>query len=80
MTRVIEVHRVGIGVDGSPLLSGWQIQGLATDRVGWKVVNLGEPADLVLTDIPSYAPRPDYRPGAKHFIGIIAQVYAPVFG
>lgn len=73
-TRIIEVHRVGVGIDGCPLLSGWQIQGLATERVGWKVIKLDKSSDLSLTEIPSHAPRPDYRPGAKHFIGIVAQV------
>ena len=37
---------------------------------GWKLLNLDEPLSLKLTDIPSQAPRPDYRRGAKHFVGI----------
>jgi hypothetical protein len=72
--RVIEVHRVGISPKGDHILSGWQISGPAHERVGWKLVNLAEPIQLTLTDIPSQAPRPDYRRGAKQFVGIICQL------
>jgi hypothetical protein len=72
--RIVEVHRVGINAKGDHILSGWQIRGPACERVGWKLINLEEPLDLALTDISSRAPRPDYRRGAKQFIGIICQV------
>jgi hypothetical protein len=72
--RIMEVHRVGVGPGGEHLMSGWQIRGPQSERVGWKLLNLDEPESLTLTDIPSLAPRPDYRRGAKQFIGIICQL------
>jgi hypothetical protein len=73
-SRVVEVHRVGIGRCGEHILSGWQIRGPAQERSGWKLLTLNEAERLELTEIPSRAPRPDYRRGAKHFIGIICQL------
>ena len=73
-SRVVEVHRVGIGRCGEYILSGWQIRGPAQERAGWKLLSLDEAESLALTDIPSRAPRPDYRRGAKHFVGIICQL------
>ena len=72
--RIVEVHRLGIGPAGEHLLSGWQIRGPVNERMGWKLINLSEPLSLTLTDIPSRAPRPDFRRGAKQFIGIISQL------
>lgn len=73
-TRLVEVHRVGIGRRGEHILSGWQIRGGAQERAGWKLLNLDESERVTLTDIPSRAPRPDFRRGAKQFIGIICQL------
>lgn len=73
-TRIVEVHRVGINPKGDHILSGWQIRGPAIERVGWKLIDLENPIDLKLTNIASQAPRPDYRRGAKQFIGIICQL------
>jgi len=73
-TRIVEVHRVGISPQGAHILSGWQVRGLANERPGWKLLNLDDAIELALTDIPSRAPRPDYRRGAKQFIGIICQL------
>jgi hypothetical protein len=72
--RIVEVHRVGVSPCGDHILSGWQIRGRDGERAGWKLLNLEEPISLTLTDIPSLAPRPDYRRGAKQFIGIICQL------
>jgi hypothetical protein len=73
-SRIIEVHRVGISPAGAHIVSGWQIRGPRFERVGWKLLNLDEPLGLKLTDIPSQAPRPDYRRGAKQFVGILSQL------
>jgi hypothetical protein len=73
-SRIIEVHRVGISPAGAHIMSGWQIRGPRDERVGWKLLNLDEPLSLKLTDIPSQAPRPDYRRGAKNFVGILSQL------
>jgi hypothetical protein len=73
-SRIIEVHRVGISPTGAHIVSGWQIRGPRNERVGWKLLNLDEPIAMKLTDIPSQAPRPDYRRGAKHFVGILSQL------
>ena len=73
-TRIVEVHRVGVSPQGAHILSGWQIRGPSNERPGWKLLNLDDATDLTLTDIPSRAPRPDYRRGARHFIGIICQL------
>jgi hypothetical protein len=73
-TRIVEVHRVGISPHGAHILSGWQIRGPANERPGWKLLNLDEALELSVTDIASRAPRPDYRRGAKQFIGIICQL------
>ena len=74
VTRVVEVHRVGISPQGAHILSGWQLRGAANERPGWKLLNLDEAIELIVTDIPSRAPRPDDRRGAKQFIGIICQL------
>ena len=73
-SRIVEVHRVGISPQGAHILSGWQIRGLANERPGWKLLNLDDAIELTVTDIASRAPRPDYRRGAKQFIGIICQL------
>ncbi len=73
-TRIVEVHRVGIGRSGGHILSGWQVRGPAHERAGWKLLNLDEAEHLELTTIISRAPRPDYRRGAKQFIGVICQL------
>lgn len=73
-SRIVEVHRVGISPQGAHILSGWQLRGPANERPGWKLLNLDEAIELRLTDIVSHAPRPDYRRGAKQFIGIICQL------
>jgi hypothetical protein len=72
--RIVEVHRVGISPQGAHILSGWQVRGPANERPGWKLLNLDEAVGLTLTDIPSRAPRSDYRRGAKQFIGVICQL------
>jgi hypothetical protein len=72
--RIVEVHRVGVGRCGEHILSGWQIRGPAQERAGWKLLNLDEAESVILTEIASRAPRPDYRRGAKQFIGIICQL------
>jgi len=43
-------------------------------QAGWKLLNLDEPESVLLTEIASHGPRPDYRRGAKQFIGIICQL------
>jgi len=73
-SRIVEVHRVGISPQGAHILSGWQVRGPANERPGWKLLNLDEAVGLTLTDIPSRAPRSDYRRGAKQFIGVICQL------
>ena len=73
-TRIVEVHRVGISPQGAHILSGWQVRGPANERPGWKLLNLDDAIELSVTDIVSRAPRPDYRRGAKQFIGIICQL------
>jgi len=73
-TRIVEVHRVGISPSGGHILAGWQVSGLVGERPGWKLLNLDEALELSVTDIASRAPRPDYRRGAKQFIGIICQI------
>jgi hypothetical protein len=72
--RVVEVHRVGVSPTGDHIMSGWQISGPQNERVGWKLLKLDEPISLALTNVPSLAPRPDYRRGLKQFMGIISQL------
>jgi hypothetical protein len=72
--RIVEVHRVGVSPEGHHIMSGWQINGPQNERVGWKLLSLDEPISLTLTDIPSLAPRPDFRRGVKQFMGIICQL------
>jgi len=74
LSRIVEVHRVGISPQGGHILSGWQIRGPANERSGWKLLNLDDAISLTLTEIASHAPRPDYRRGARQFLGIICQL------
>jgi len=73
-SRIVEIHRVGVSPCGGHIISGWQIRGPVSERVGWKLLSLEEALDLKLTDISSHAPRPDYRRGTRQFIGIICQL------
>ena len=41
---------------------------------GWRLFCFDECFDVALSNLPSTAPRPDYKKGAKQFIRIDAEV------
>jgi len=73
--RLAEVHAVGLSTAGREDMSTWQIAGDSeSGRIpGWRTFCLDECFDVELSDVPSLAPRPDFKPG-DGFARIDAQV------
>ena len=68
---VVEVHAVGYGADGTPLLQGWQRVGFSGG--GWRIVKLNDARDPEISGYFSEAPRPGYRP-SEAIAEVICQV------
>lgn len=64
-TREVEIHAVGWTPIGYPAARVWQLKGGAErgERMGWKLLRLDEPAEAILTQVHSAAPRRGYRRG-----------------
>lgn len=75
-TRLVEVHAVGVNDLGHHIMSVWQVSGgsESNEPVGWKLLRLDEMTGCTLTNIQSGAPRQGYRPNAKQFTRILAQI------
>lgn len=74
--RVVEVHTVGITTAGRPAMSVWQVDGESNTPPipDWRLMCFDECFDVRLSDVPSTAPRPDYKKGAKQFRRIDAEL------
>lgn len=76
LPRVAEVHTVGITTAGRPAMSVFQVDGESdTPPIpDWRLFCFDECFNVALTDIPSLAPRPEYKKGAKQFRIIDAEI------
>jgi hypothetical protein len=74
--RVVEVHTVGTTTAGRPAMSAWQVDGDTNSPPipDWRLFCFDECFDVALSDIPSTAPRPEYKKGAKQFRFIDAEI------
>jgi hypothetical protein len=62
-TRDVEVHAVGFTTDDNPVMRVWQVAGgsVSNEPVGWKLLQLDETVEAVVTTERSMAPRPGYN-------------------
>lgn len=67
--RVIEIHTVGTTTAFRPAMSVWQVDGQSNTPPipDWRLFCFDECFDVALTEIPSLAPRAQYKKGAKQF-------------
>lgn len=74
--RLVEVHTVGITKADRPALNGWQVDGQSNSKTipDWSTFCFDECFDVRLSDVPSRAPRPDFKKGAKQFRFIDVEV------
>lgn len=74
--RVVEVHTVGTTTTFRPTMSVWQVDGQSNTPPipDWRLFCFDECFNVALTDIPSRAPRPEYKKGAKQFRSIEREV------
>lgn len=74
--RVAEVHTVGVTTAGRPAMSVYQVDGQSNTPPipDWRLFCFDECFDVRLTNIPSAAPRPEYKKGAKQFKRIDAEI------
>lgn len=74
--RVAEVHTVGTTTAGRPAMSVWQVEGDSKDSPvpGWHLFCFDECFDVAVHDLPSLAPRPDYKKRSKQFRRIDREV------
>lgn len=75
-TRVVEVHAVGTSTTGNVVMRVWQVRGgsVHDEPIGWKLLRLDEAIGLGITNDPSTAPRPGYKPGDKGMTTIFCQL------
>lgn len=76
LVRVVEVHAVGESSAGHLVMRVWQVEGgsSSNERLGWKMLRLDEARSLVLSGVPSCAPRPGFKRGDKQMRKILAEV------
>ena len=74
--RIAEVHTVGITRADHPAMSAFQVAGQSESdpAVDWRLFCFDECFDVALSNLPSTAPRPHYKKGAKQFKRIDAEV------
>lgn len=72
--RRVEVHAIGYGKAGHPVMRAWQTGGTKRERIGWKLLRLDEPREATLSDEPSKAPRRGYRRGDVAMERIVSEV------
>lgn len=76
LPRTVEVHTVGITTNDRPAMRVWQVSGQSESGSPerFRTMCFDECFDVSLTDLPSAAPRPDYKKGDKAFKIILAEV------
>lgn len=76
LPRVVEVHTVGTSLKDRPSMSVFQVGGQSHENTGkpWRTMCFDECFHVSLSELPSSAPRPDYRKGAKNFRRIDAEL------
>lgn len=76
LPRTVEVHTIGITTAGRPAMSAFQVDGQSNTPPipDWRLFCFDECWDVAVSDVPSTAPRPDYKKGAKQFARIIAEL------
>lgn len=69
LLRLVEVHTIGPTKTGRPAMSTFQVDGQSkTPPIPhWGLFCFDECFDVALSNLPSAAPRPDYKKGAKQF-------------
>ncbi|GEC59294.1 hypothetical protein BEL01nite_83370 [Bradyrhizobium elkanii] len=76
LSRVVEVHCVGITTKGNPGMRVWQVRGgsESNEPVGWKMLLLDEALGAKLTTEQSQAPRQGYKRGDKGMQSITCEI------
>jgi hypothetical protein len=71
LTRVVEVHAVGISKDGYWLMRVWQVRGgsLHNEPTDWKLMRLDKCSGAQILDEKSEAPRKGYKRGDPAMTG-----------
>lgn len=73
--RIVEVHTVGTTTASRPAMSAFQVDGETNTSAipDWRIFCFDECFGVALSDLPSAAPRPEYKKGAKQFERIDAE-------
>jgi hypothetical protein len=73
--RLVDVHTVGTTTAGRPAMSVFQVDGQTNTPPipDWRLFCFDECFNVTVTDVPSTAPHPDYKKGAKQFKFIDAE-------
>jgi len=75
-TRLVEPHTYGISSKDNESVRVWQVSGGSEsgEYTGWKIMTVDKIERMVATDIPSEAPRPDYKMGDPFMAHIICEI------
>lgn len=76
LLRIVEVHTVGTTTAFRQAMSVWQVDGQSNTPPipDWRLFCFDQCFNVSLLDIPSTAPRPKYKKGAKQFRSIDREV------
>lgn len=73
--RVVEPHCYGKTIAGNEGLRAFQIDGYSsTGKLGWKMYDLGEADDIIITNDQFDGPRPGYQRGDKGMSDIYSEL------
>lgn len=75
-SRVVEVHAVGVTVEGNPVMRVWQVRGgsKSGNITGWKLLSLDKTWSFAILDEDSVAPRVGYKRDDKAIAVIRCQI------